>query len=1166
MSTGDIPSRRFPGRLRRRWARSGLAACAGLAAAVAGPAAAGDDPPPAPVVQAIPPASAPDRLAGVSLFRVDPDHAAMRIETRTPVPASGLRVLVDRDPAERGDRESGADLMIEGGIGFYPGYSRGVRWVELGALPWIAEEGPVSRVHWLLLSAPPRGARALSWAVEVLSEGSAGTRFRQPARGLSRADFGQLPLLEPPAVQAPDPLPESASPKAPISPRFSAMLDGYPWEPIPPESADAVALTPSFLPGPVRVAVLIKDARTGEEAECVPARAWRDGDLRVRWAGETLGLSWDIVFERAQGQEILIRAGVTAPDAVERAIEWTVRAHLPAPAEAAEPAEVDTSLPFRLAVLPGGAVLMMRDPLEPRDAVFTREDGGEAMDLSHRMMLTPRTLRFPGRGTISCSIRALAIEPGVPAFRAAVAALHERGELSAGAHPPVSPDGAPPFAVRWRPWAVDLPWPGAWPRNEAEARALVLWHAAIRGDADMPGARSALIAAMRRDADGWALDIGDALTPYGLRIPVSVNPALVSTTAAPWNPGRRAIQWLDEIMGDASKVWMEWDGEHPGGEGDSSTAALACARFPAVYRDPLGPPRVDPAHASAEWFRFLEDRPAARRPLIAVRGGSATGYVLAPWTDLFVESARAWQDLPPDERAARLLRLRALAGHRRIRFTSEAGDPVARSFANELLGWGMEFIGGEAPAEERAIAARLASAGWQPWSAARIAGGGARAETFGAADLPVRHVTVVSTGGAPVDADVRIPSRRERLAVAFPLSGEARVVPVRDGHATVRVPLAPGGVAVIDWFAPEQADAEREFLRALGTDAARAALTNLDSALRAESAGWTLDTDLPATALEGVRNPLRIRVRASGAGPGVVERVRLRSGGAETPLMQEPRMLAPGEEIELTAHLTVPGPVQVWADVQTGERRHTFTHVRLPVWMPMIELQPDAEGPVCAGSSMSATARIRNRSALPRRVRVRLEGSEAPAETLELEPGGERTVSFEAAGRPGSERVFTWQLAADGGWSRSAPVRVTFMDEVRGALRDRRARVEASSFEPGHGAAAATDGNAQTAWASARGDPEPSITCTPATPVRASRLVVRWPYVDGIAQSPARLAVEIAGPDGRVHGVDDVIKPSGETVIEFPSTQVSAVRVRLTAGQGPPAAPDRLWIAEVELR
>ncbi|MBP7274829.1 MAG: hypothetical protein KBA51_01340 [Kiritimatiellae bacterium] len=1156
-------SQRRPGRRGRCFAA--LAGWAAWAALTSGAAALERDLPPAPITRALPRAPAPEGLVGVKLFRVDAEHAAMRVETRTPVPASRIRVLVDRDPAERGDRESGADLMIEGGIGFYAGYSRGVRWVELGAMPWIAAEGSESRVHWLLLPAPPEGVRAISWAVEGVAPGDA-VHFREPARGLSRAEFGQLPLLEPPAAEAPAPWPDSIATDAPLSPRFAAMLDAYPWEPIPLDSADPATLFPPFLSGPARLEFLLKDARTGEESACVPLHAWRDGDLRFRWSGETLGLAWEIIFEHARSQEILVRAGVTSPDPAERAIEWTVRARLPSPAEAGEPDAAMTPLPFRMAVLPGGAVTLMGDPLEPRDAVFTRDPGGTAMDLRHRMMLTPRTLRFPSQGTLSCSLRAFAVDPGVPAFRAVVAAMHERGDLSAGAHPPHSTTGAPPVAVRLSPWAVDLPWPGAWPRTETSARALLLWHAATRGDAEIPGARSALLAAMRNSGGGWALEIGDALTPYGLRIPVSVNPALVSTAAAPWNPGRRIIQWLDETMGDSSKVWMEWEGEHAGGDGDFNAAALACARYPAGYLDPLGPPRIAPARASAELLRDLADRPAARRPLIAVRDGSATGYALAPWTDLFVETTRAWMERPAAERAERLFLLRALAGHRRVRFMSEAADSVSRVFANELLSWGMELTGGDTPAAVRAIATRLASAGWQPWSAARTAGAEARVETFGAAGLPVRHVTVVSRAAHPIRAEIRIPSEGQRVAVTLPLTGEARVAPVRDGHATVLVPLAPGGVAVLDWFAPEQADAERAFLGALGTDAARVALTNLDSALRAESAGWTLDTDLAAVALEGAQNPLQVRVRASGAEPGVVERVRLRAGGADIPLMQEPRLLAAGEELTLTAPLTVPGPAQVWAEVQKGGQRHTLTQVRLPAWTPMIELRPETDTAVCAGAVLPMTARVRNHSAVPRRVTVSCDGAEAPAETLELQPGEERVVEREVSGRPGSEREFTWRLEAEGGWRASAAVRVTFLDEVRGALRDRRARVEASSSAPGAGASAAVDGNAQTAWASDRADAEPSMVFRPAAPVRASRLVLRWPYVQGIAQSPAQLAVERTDTDARVHAVDVIVKPSGETEIEFPAASVASVRVRLPRGRGSPAAPDRLWIAEAELQ
>ncbi len=1142
---------------------------AGAAIAFAPACAAGSEPPPAPVVRILPSAGQANLISDVSLFRVDNEHAALRIETRTPVPPSALRLLLDLEPAVRGDRDTGADWMVDGGVGFEIGRGGGLRWTERGRMPWLTGDGAErSRVHWILLPPLPGDSRSFGWAVESVAAGATGAAgSRHPAKGLARANLGELPVLEPPAIQPPPALTESMQKSDPVSPRFAALLDAYPWESIPVAEAGAGILSPSFLSGPVRIGLRLRDARTNTEAPCVPTQAWRDGDLRYRWAGETLGLKWDVILERTTPQELRILGGIESPDGTERPIEWTVGAQLPSPSQDRGAAVDPSLLPFVAASLPGGAVVLIQDPLEPRASKFARASDGTSLELRHLMMLTPRTLLFPHRGTISCSVRAIAVPHDVPAFRAVVAALHERGELSKGALPLESARKGSTSNAVFRPWSVDLPWPDVWPRTDASARALLLWHAAVRGDAGMPGARSALLAGMRESDGGWAMEIGDAFTPYGVRLPVSVNPALATTAAAPWNPGRRVIQALDEIMRSPSKGWMELDGECALGAVDSNMAALAVARYPAVYRDPQGPPLVAAAHSAVELVRTIAVRKPAERPVLAVRGGASSGCALAAWTDVFVESARDWADLPAAEKLARLLALRALAGSRPIYFRQDDHAQVSEADAAEWLSLGIECIGTTTASDDvRVIAQQLSRAGWQPWSAARSSTPDVRVESFGASGLPVRHTTVRSTATVAQMAEVHIPCSGAALAVVRPLTGEADIVRPQDGQVTVHVPLAAGEVSVLDWFDAAQADVERTFLATLNSDAARAARGNLDHAIQARTAGWELETSAPVAALSGARNTVQIQIRNIGSAPGVVSRIRLQQGKVETDLSQDLRMLAAGEETSVTGFVTDPAPIVVRVDVQRESKRLTLARELRPAWVPMVEIRLDSESLVCAGASIPAVARIVNRSTLPRRVTVHLQGADAGPQTLDLGAGAEQTISIPVSGRENSVQTWTWRLTAEGGGSHQAPVRVQFLNQFQGALRDSRTHVAAHSSETGFLPHATVDGDISTAWASAGGDASPSVTFQPAAPVRASGVRIRWPYVNGVAQTPSKVALDVTDADGQSRTVEATLEPSGISVIPFAPMPVSSVRVRLPPRSGPPAAPDRLWIAEAELQ
>lgn len=1144
--------------------------CAAVAFA---PAHATDsEPPPAPVVRVLPSAGSANLLSNVSLFRVDNEHAVLRVETRTPVPPSALRLLLDLDPAERGDRDSGADLMIEGGVGFIPGKGGGLRWSEKGRMPWLTGDGAEkSRTHWMLLPPISGPQPSFGWAVESVAGGKTGTAgSRRPAKGLARANLGELPILEPPAIEPPPPLKESMQKSDPISPRFTALVDAYPWESIPVAEADAGILAPAFLSGPVRIGLRLRDARTNSEAPCVPTRAWRDGDLRYRWAGETLGLKWDVILERSSEQELKILGGIESPDGTERPIEWTVFAQLPSPDQGLGVSADPSLLPFVAASLPGGAVVLLKDTLEPRESACYLDKAGTALKLTHQMMLTPRTLLFPNRGTISCSVRALAVSPDVPAFRAVIAALHERGELSKDTLPLESARSVSPKHIVFQPWSVDLPWPDAWPRTDASARAWLLLHAAVGDGLRIPDARSALLAGMRRADGGWDMELGDNFTPFGLRLPVSVNPALATTALAPWNPGRRAIQTLDGWMSSPSKGWMELEGECAIGAVDSNTAALAVARYPAVYRDPQGPPLVAAPHSSVELLRTIASRKPADRPVLAVRNGTLSGCSLSPWTDVFIECARNWMTFPAAERFARLIALRALAGSRPICFEEISHSEVSAADSAELLSLGIERISATDEADESddtsRMAAQISKAGWQPWSAARSATPDVRIESFGAAGVPIRHTTVLSRASVAQMAEVDIPCSGSELAVVRPMTGEAEVLPATEGRVKVHVPLAAGEVSVLDWFDIAQADVERAFLATLKSDAARAAQGNLEQAIRARSAGWELDASMPVAALSGARNTVQIQVRNIGPVPGVVSRIRLQQGKAETDLSQDLRMLAGGEAVSVNGFVTDPAPIVVRADVQRESERLTLVRELRPAWLPMIEILPESNALVCAGASIPAVARVVNRSALPRRVTVELQGADAVAQTLDLGAGAEQTITIPVSGRENSVQTFTWRLTAEGGWTHEAPVRVEFLNMFQGALRDSRTHIAASSSETGCTPNATVDNRLETAWNSARGDASPWITFQPAGPVRASGIRVRWPYQGGVAQTPSKVALDVTDTDGKVRTMEANLDPAGISVIPFAPTPVCSVRMRLCPHSGPPSAPDRLWISEAELQ
>lgn len=935
------------------------ACAAALAAAISAAAHAAPgrpEPPPAPIVTALPALVEEADVAGVDWFRVDRLHWAVRIRAAASLAPRQVRLWLDADPSDPGDPATGADRRIEGGVLLRTERGRGARWTQTARVPWHAvPAGGGETEHWVLLPPMEDADAAPGWAVETVDAASGARRIRRPVEGLARLDPAYAAPLSPPP-EAPPPEGLSGAAPTPLSVGFDELLANYPWEPSAgPEFAFA-ALSAPFAEGPARLALRLRDLESGGEAALTPLREWRDGDLRFRWEGETLGLAWTVLAERGADGGLQCRGRLTEPADRERRVQWIWAAELPG-GDWGRCEGLDEPHPFKrehgrfegppylMAAAPErGAMIALPDPMEPREVGWFTAPAAPQMGLVFDLALTPRTARFPGRATVACRFHVVALEAGTPPARAAWADLHLRGDPSRGALPPSRAFAT--FDERWdpQPWQVDLPWPDGWARTEDSARALLQFYAAVQPDS---GAREALLSGFRRADGGWALRIGDALTPYGLRLPVSLNPGRVTSALAPWNPAQRMLQRLDLAGGAVTGLWVQVETGYAPGASDAEAAALAATRHPASPVGILGAPAITGATDAAEGWAAWTARPPELRPVFAVRGIAPGAHAAWVCADAFVESARALLRLTPPARRLRLAELRAWAGLRRVLVEDDLDpdDPGRMALEADVLGWGIEWSGPPVEPARRMPAVRLSAAGWQPWGPARSLTPGVRVESFGAAGRPVRHLTVRSESGEAVTAEIAISGVREPVIAVRPFDGAAQWIDPVEGEARLSVPLAAGGVAVVNWFLPTDADIERAALAVLPRPSARMASSNLDAVLAAGRAGWRIEVPRPEAVLFDVPHNAQVRVRNLAGEPGVVRRIRLRAGGRDEQIVPAPLVVEPGGERACAGDFTASEGAEsldVEVEVQRGAAQHTWTF-RLPLAArPAVALEPAA--------------------------------------------------------------------------------------------------------------------------------------------------------------------------------------------------------------------------------
>jgi hypothetical protein len=1154
------------------------AALAGALCVAAFAASEPAEPPPAPMVTALPALVEEGDITGVDWFRVDRRHWAVRIRAASSLSPSQLRLWLDTDPADAGDPAPGADRRIEGGVLLRTEPGRGARWTEMARTPWIAlptESGETE--HWLLLPPMDMADAAPGWAVESVDAASGARRLRRPEEGLARLDPAYAAPLSPsPEAPPPEPLPGPVPPS--LSLDFEELFSSYAWAPSAGPEFSFLPLAPVFSAGAATWTLRLRDVESGEEADLRPVREWHDGDLRFRWEGEAMGVTWTVLAERGVDGGLHARGQLAASGDRDRRVQWIWAVELPE-GDWSRIEGLDTlrpladedgpfaGAPLLMAASAGGAVALLPDPMEPREVRWFTDAGTRRIGMIVDLVLTPRTARFPGRATVACRMRALTSEKGTPPARALWTELHARGDLRRGALPPARAFAA--FEERWdaQPWHVDVPWPEGWARTEDTARALLLFHAAVHPGS---GAREALLSGFRRADGGWALRIGDALTPYGLRLPVSLNPDRVTSALASWTPAQRMTHQLDLAGGAVTGLWVQVDGGYAAGAADADAAALAAARHPAAPLGAPGAPAIMAAADAADGWALWTARPPEGRPVFAVRGIAPGLHAAWVCADAFVESARALAELDPAARRGRLADVRAWAGPRRVLVEDDldAADPRRAALDAELLAWGMEGFGPSVDPAQRALAARLAVAGWMPDGPARSLTPGMTVESFGAADRPVRHLTVRSESDEAVMAGIVIAGVTEPVVAVRPLDGEAQWLEPKDGEVRCSVPVPPKGVAVVNWFRPTDAEVERVALAGLSRPSARMASANLDALLGAAQAGWRMEMARPASVLFGIPHAIEVRIRNLGGEPGVVHHLRVRAGRRAEPLLSAPLVMEAGGERACAGVFTVSDDaveLEVEIEAHRGSARHVWS-LRFPMEAgPAVALVPERTVLRVAASETVAAARLTNRSPRAVRVAVALEGADSVDRTFDLESGAERRVEIPVGGRSGVARALVWRWSVDDGAVRRVPVEAQFLDPVTGAMMDDAAQVRVSSVEPGFEPRFAVDGDDATGWATAWGDAEPWFEATPARPVRLSGVRLRWPYVRGMAQTPRRIGVEVADAAGAVRIVDAVLTPAGESRVEFPATEVVRLRVRLAPGDGPAEVPDRLWISEIVL-
>lgn len=1159
-----------------------MGGCAIFAAMAFPPAGYGAEPKPAAVVKSITPVPRPADIVSASLHRVDNRYLAARVETRGAVPSRLIRLLLKPNARQAAHPKTGAQLMIEGPVVFEPTGPTAWPWSESSRVACVAEPSAGGRqVTWFLLPEVSSKDGVMEWAVETLADGTGSTVSRSPASGMNRVTVGNLPPMEMPRDVAPALKPADPAVPGALSPDFPRLMERYDWESATqPDPAFFSITVPGGTPAIMPISMNVKDIHTGATAPLTPERESRDGDLRRRWEGTALDVKWTALLERGPSGEMTVTVELQSD--APRAISWEVSCALPPGEWSAMDMNSSTALPVQRQKFPfeviasrDAAVVVQVDSNEPRAAFLSASGAPLGAGAWCRMALTPRTLKFPGRATASCAFRAMKLEPGASPMRVALADLYLRGTLWGGANDPKTAFEARPIRVEVSPWEVQLPWPVGWPRTEAAAQALLRFHAGARHDATGAAARAALLAGARRTDGGLLLEIGDALTPYGIRLPVSADPDVMVSSAVPVSPGMRLIQALDEAGPDPSKVWMVLNGIGQARDENASDAAFAAADHPATCRYGDAAPVLRGDLAAVEAVRALATRDGKRRPVLVARDPDMESYAALNWMDAILLTASRWAALDGDDCAKRLEYLRILAGPRRILFEDDlaADDPARQKLMQRAIGYGVGWTGGAPRAGDRlmiALMERISAAGWEPWGPARASTPDVRIECYGSGGGRVRHAVVINESSASKLVEVELDGITESVALTLPLTGDAQIVePGEGGAVRLRIPLAAGAVAIADWFPPSVAESELKFLRATQAAAAQAAADNLEGALTTQRGGLRLDASLPAISIKGSRNTAQICLKNIKGGPAMINRVAVRYAHREEILLSEPQLLAEGQGWVWNSYFgaeDAPDFFSIEVQAQRGKvEAHCVRRMR-PDWTPMIELRPDAEQIVCAGTEATLGATLLNHSRLARTVELDLEGVERPPLSLELAAESERRVELAVAGREGGGKEYRLRVRSGSETLAVCPVQIKFLDAVAGALSDSRTAVTVSSSEPGFSARAVADDHAETSWTSALRDVHPTCEIKLTGAVRASGVRLKWPYVAGRAQTPRKFILTVKDELDATESFEKVPEPAGETEVEFAPRRVKSVLLSLAPAAGPEAAPDRLWVAEVQLK